>query len=191
MHNVFFLAAILVDVPSIAIIQPSAIVPRKKRDPAAYSTVRPSLEYIPSKKCLASLTNCVCLTLFHDSSLDAQRVIHIQPPRNDVKATTFSFHSEKNILVLGVPSVYFDFERRIPAHINIASVPQNALSENVDEPVQTRFVYPHMRNCQIQTMKFFPDASRLIVTYSSESDGSWCTLFTLPQLLDDEGTIFL
>jgi hypothetical protein len=100
-------------------------------------------------------------------------------------------HSEKNLLALGVPSMYFDYDHRIPAHVELVKIPQNPYEGQEIPSQSTQFLNPHMYNCRIHTMKIFPDGSRLIVAYSNEKNDSWCKLFTLPESLDDEGMSFL
>lgn len=157
------------------------IVPRKEGQ--RYRA--PCLQYIPSIKCFVYLTNPQLLTFANDSNFATQHSIRIHQANDDLNPAIFSLHSEKNLLVLGVPSVYFEYDHRIPAHVQFVKVPQN--HHEVIRFKPTQFVKPYLYNYRIHEMKIFPDGSRLIVAYSNDRNDSWCKIFTLPESLDDEG----
>lgn len=136
---------------------------------------------------MSYLTTPCNLTFINDSTLEVQHTVHIHQAREELKPCICLLYPERNLLVLGVPSVYFDFDHRLPTHVRLAKIPQNLFECEQIKSQSTQFLNPHMYNCRINHMKLFPDGSRLLVTYSNERRESWCKIFTLPETLDDEG----
>ena len=143
---------------------------------------------MPSIGCLVFFASPQLLTFVNNLNLNAQHLIQIHLAKDDIKPSTFTLNSERDLLLaLGAPMVYFDYNHRIPAHVELVKIPQHPDKCKVIPSHSTQFVNPHMWNCRIQNMKFFPDGSRLIVVYSNEQKDSWCKIFTLSELVDDDG----
>ena len=184
-----FLADVSVDLTSSMIIPPLTILQIDVEN--EIYRVRPSLQYLPSMNCLAYLTKPNHLNFVHDSN--SQHSIHIHQAKNELMPSVFALHLESTMLALGVPFVYFNYEHRIPTHIQLVKLPENPRNCEVHEipSLLTKFVKPTMDECRINKLKFFPDGSKLIVIYSNEKNESWCKIFTLPKSLDDEGNFLL
>lgn len=142
------------------------------------------MQYVPSLKCLVYLSDPQHVTFINLSNLDAHS-LRINMIKDDLTPSTFSLHPERNVLVLGILSQYYEYEHRIPAHIQLIKIPENPFQATVITSPQ--FVNPHLYECRIQKMKIFPDGCKLFVTYSREQQGSWCKMFTFPESFDDEG----
>jgi hypothetical protein len=141
-------------------------------------------------KCLVYLTQPHLLTFVNDSNFDAQYSIQIQLAKNELEPSVFSLNSD-SLLALGVPQVYFDYHHRIPAHVEFVKIPQHPYECKVIPSQSTQFVNPHIYGCRIHNMKYFPDGSRLIITYSNDKEGSWCKIYTLPESVDDQGRFYV
>ena len=179
------------DISSSEIIDPAAIIPNRDLTETreAYS-VSPRLQYLPSLKCLTYLTTPRILRFINDTNLEVQHTTHIHQCRDELRPYICLLHPERNLLALGVPSVYFNYDHRLPTHIRLAKIPENPHECHLINSEATQFLNPHMYNCRINNMKLFPDGSRLLVTYSNEKNGSWCKIFTLPDTVDYEGNSF-
>ncbi|XP_028405709.1 uncharacterized protein LOC114528275 [Dendronephthya gigantea] len=163
-------------------IQPFCILPQMETE--FQYRVRPNLQYLPSLKCLVYLNDPQHVTFINYSNLN-EHSLRINMINDDLTPSTFSLHPEKNLLALGILSQYYEYEHRIPAHIQFLKMPENPFQATVI--TSSQFVNPHLYECRIHKMKIFPDGSKLFVTYSREQEGSWCKIFTFPESCNDEG----